>query len=116
MASVPWKKDDAGTDIFDRNLLLVGYDGSEYNRENDGNVDIILKAVTTIPYGATVNMVTNPSNTTAWLLQTLRPDLTVLGHSGTDFVRLGVRTRTVDGNQQPVVLWPSLTKYDCCRP
>jgi hypothetical protein len=80
-AAVDWRRDDKNQIIFDRKALV------------QDNINVVLPYLDSIPRGATVNVVTNPSNTIAWVVQALRPDLKVLGHEGTDVGRLDARNR-----------------------
>jgi hypothetical protein len=81
-AAVPWRTDPVTKAIiFDRKVLV------------QDNINVVLPYLDSIPRGATVNVVTNPSNTIAWVVQALRPDLKVLGHEGTDVGRLDARNR-----------------------
>jgi hypothetical protein len=86
-ASADWKRDAQGNIIFDRSALL------------SDNVDILLPQLGSIPRGSTVISVMNPSNTMAWVIHTLRPDLKVYGHEGTDLGRLLARTPNAQGEQ-----------------
>jgi hypothetical protein len=86
-ASADWRRDPQGNIIFDRSALL------------SDNVDILLPQLGSIPRGSTVISVMNPSNTMAWVIHTLRPDLKAYGHEGTDLGRLLARTPNAQGEQ-----------------
>jgi hypothetical protein len=86
-ASVDWKRDPEGKIIFDRSYLLAG------------NLNILMDQLPHLPRGATVMSVTNPSNTIAWAVKALRPDLRVYGHEGTDLARLRARAPSAEGHE-----------------
>jgi hypothetical protein len=85
-ASADWRREN-GKIIFDRSALL------------SDNIAILMDQLGSIPPGSTVISVMNPSNTMAWVIHTLRPDLKAYGHEGTDLGRLLARTPNAPGEQ-----------------
>lgn len=103
-ASVPMSKNADGT--LNRAGMLAG------------NVRLMVSAAATLPQDSVMFNATNPSHTLATMVGLLRPDVTPVGHAGTDVNRavaltqLGQRTA---GQSPPVVIGdhgPSMGAWD----